>query len=210
MVTIYPMKKLTLLSLLALSFVILFSASTAFALRKRSSRASAKRVWTIAEILEEKRRDKPRKPIDYCNGGRFKACVCYQDVAREVQYRPAVAECGGNAAVALTGKYADIFSTVVRDSENRDRFPENSDFGGCTAFERDELGLNKCSAFKVQQQIRIGSGRDRGRLHCLGAPGSSSLFARVTRITAKLADAPNSSNDPIVRWCLRKPTLPLN
>lgn len=203
------MKKLTLLSFLALSLII-FSSLPASAASKRSSRAASKRVWTIAEILEEKRRDKPRKPIDYCNGGRFKPCVCSQDVAREVQYRPAVVECGGNAAIALTGKYADIFSAVVRDSENRDRFPVDSDFGGCTPFERDDLGLNKCSAFKVQKIFRIGSGRDRGKLHCLGAPGSSSLFARVTRITAKLADAPDSSSDPIVRWCLRKPTLPLN
>lgn len=200
-----------LLAILFSAFLVsLSSAPLQAENRSGVAHRAGKRSWTIAEILEEKRRDKPKKPINYCNGGRFKACVCYYDVAREVQYRPSVEECGGNAGIALTGKYGSVFSTVVRDSDNRDRYPENSDFGGCSAFERDDLGLNKCSAFKVQKKFRIGSGKDKGILHCLGASGYSSLFSRVVRITAKLSDAPDSSNDPIVRWCLRKSTLPLN
>lgn len=221
MVTMFNMKKL-ISSLLIVAFIVSLNSLPIFSLAAHAQGASyppqalpakgkaSNRVWTIAEILEEKKRDKPKKPISYCNGGRFKPCVCSFDVAREVQYRPAVEECGGNAGIALTGKYDGVFSAVVRDTDNRDRFPEFSDFGGCTEFERDELGLNKCSAFKVQHSFRIGSGRDKGRLHCLGASGYSSLFSRVVRITAKLADAPNSSNDPIVRWCLKKSTLPLN
>jgi hypothetical protein len=172
----------------------------------------AGRVWTVAEILEEKRRDQPKKPISYCNGGRFKPCVCHFDVAREMQYRPAVEECGGAAGIALTGKYANIFSAVVRDRENRDRFPEaGSGYGGCSFDEANAIAPpNSCSAFKAQKVLRIGSGRDRGRLYCLGESGYSTIFKNVTRVTAKLADRPGSTDDPIVRWCLKKPTLPLN
>lgn len=201
--------KIALLSLACLlSSVFFYSSASA---QGMSSRAEG-RVWTVAEILSAKRRDKPRKPINYCNGGRFKPCVCYYDVAREMQYRPAVAECNGNAGIALTGKYGKIFSAVVRDRENRDRFPEaGSGYGGCTFEEANAVNPpNACSAFKAQQVLRIGSGKDQGRLYCLGASGYSTTFSQVTRVTAKLADSPDSSNDPIVRWCLRKPSLPLN
>ena len=59
-------------------------------------------------------------------------------------------------------------------------------------------------------------GRARGakegeaKVHCLGASGYSSLFSRVTRMTAKLADVPNSTNDPLVRWCVIAPDKALN
>jgi hypothetical protein len=170
------------------------------------------RVWTVAEILNEKRRDRPKKPISYCDGARFKPCVCFSDVAREMQYRPAVAECNGKAGIALTGKYGRIFSAVVRDRDNRDRFPvAGSGYGGCTFEEANAVNPpNSCSAFKAQQVLRIGSGNDQGRLHCLGESGYSSIFSRVSRVTVKLADSPNSSDDPIVRWCLRRPDRPLN
>ena len=202
------MKTLISLLLLALSITSTIVAEG----RVPRQPASAKRVWTVAQILDEKRRDKPKKPISYCNGGRFKPCVCHYDVAREMQYRPSVEECGGNAAIALTGKYANIFSAVVRDRDNRDRFPEaGSGYGGCS-FElaNSENPPNYCSAFKAQSVLRIGSGADRGRLYCLGASGYSTTFKNVARVTAKLADKPGSSEDPIVRWCLIKPTLPLN
>lgn len=194
------------------SILILAGISSAYAQEATPTPGSSRRVWTIAEILEAKRRDKPRKPINYCNGGRFKPCVCYGDVAREMQYRPAVEECGGNAGIALTGKYGGIFSAVVRDSDNRDRFPlPGSGYGGCTFELANSINPpNYCSAFKSQKVIRIGSGRDKGKLYCLGASGYSATFSRVTRVTAKLADSPGSSDDPIVRWCLRKSTLPLN
>lgn len=203
------MKNVKLLCLL----VVLLSTriSSAYAQEATPTPSSSKRSWTVAEILEAKRRDKPRK-VRYCNGGRFKPCVCYGDVAREMQYRPAVVECNGNAGIALTGKYAGVFSAVVRDSDNRDRFPlPGSGYGGCSyELANGENPPNYCSAFKAQSSLRIGSGRDKGKLYCLGASGYSSTFARVTRVTAKLSDVPGSSSDPIVRWCLRKSTLPLN
>jgi hypothetical protein len=120
-----------------------------------------------------------------------------------------VAECNNNAAVILSGKYKNIFSVVVRDTENRDRWPE-SGFGNCTPYERDVLALNKCSAFKVQEKFRIGAGRKAAMVHCLGASGYSALFRKVVRMTAKLEDVPGSSEDPLVRWCLRRRRLPLN
>ena len=165
--------------------------------------------WTIDEILSERRLKAPKPPIEYCNGNRFKACVCFQDVSRDMRYRPSVKECGGNAAIILYGKYANIFSVVVRDSENRDRWPE-SNFGGCTPYERDTLALNKCSAFKVQERFPVEKGRIKASVNCLGASGYSTLFKKVRRVTAKLSDSPDSNEDPLIRWCLKKPTLPLN
>ena len=131
-------------------------------------------------------------------------------MSKLAQYRPAVKECDGNAAIILSGKYLGIYSAVVRDRDNRDRWPETG-YGGCTPYERDELGLNKCSAFKVQDRFSVEAekGGDAD-IHCLGASGYSSLFARVVRMTVKLADDPNSNNDPLVRWCLKGPASPLN
>lgn len=207
--TFYTMKH-ALFSLFLLCASL--SGTSVYAQKTAKAPKAGQRVWTVAQTLAAKRRDKPRKPIDYCNGGRFKPCVCYQDVAREMQYRPAFEECGGNAGVMLTGKYGGAFSAVVRDSENRDRFPlPGSGYGGCSFELANAINPpNSCSAFKAQSVVRVGSGRDKGKLYCLGASGYSKTFSRVTRVTAKLADSPNSSDDPIVRWCLRRPTLPLN
>lgn len=166
-------------------------------------------VWTLSEILEEDKLAKPRQPIEYCQKGRFAPCVCWYDVAREMRYRPSVRECGGSAAVILSGKYLSVFSVVVRDSENRDRWP-TSGYGGCSYYERDVLGLNQCSAFKVQKKIRLNSDRGDSIVHCLGASGYAKLFNRVVRVTAKLSDAPDSNKDPLVRWCLRRSDKQLN
>lgn len=171
----------------------------------------AQRVWTVSEILRERSpRPLGRRKIRYCQSHRFKPCVCWQDVAREMRYRPAVAECGGNAAVVLRGKYLDIFSVVVRDDANRDRWPA-SGFNGCSP----EVATAKsppasCSAFKVQDRFRVEEGGRTVEVHCFGASGYSSLFKRVVRVTGKLGDDPKGTNDPLVRWCLRSPTRPLN
>src|SRR5688572_19091896 len=76
--------------------------------------------------------------IKYCQGGRFKPCVCPAYVHKDVSYRPTYKACGGNAAILLRGKYLAVHSVVVRDSENRDRWPATG-FGGCTDEERDVL-----------------------------------------------------------------------
>ena len=171
--------------------------------------ADTKQVWTAQQILDERKPAQTKKKPRYCQGGVFKPCVCPRDVSTLVQYRPAVKECGGRAAIVLSGKYLNVFSVVVRDRENKDRWPP-AGFGGCSAYERDVLALNKCSAFKVQKILGMDDVTADAEVHCLGASGYSTLFKRVTRITAKLADIPNSNSDPIVRWCLNKPTKPLN
>jgi hypothetical protein len=165
--------------------------------------------WTVAEILNERQFREIAKKPKYCQGGLFKPCVCANDVPSIVQYRPAVQECGGKAAIILSGKYKDVFSVVVRDRENKDRWPPQG-INGCTAYERDVLALLKCSAFKAQEVLEIDDPRGDATVHCLGASGRSSLFKRVVRMTAKLADIPNSTADPLARWCLRGPAVPLN
>lgn len=167
-----------------------------------------KKVWTVDEILNEKRKPDPKSPIDYCQKGRFSPCVCPKDVARDMRYRPAVQECNGNAAIVLTGKYLSVFSVVVRDSENRDRWPA-SGFHGCSVSEAN-AGLAKCSAFKTQDRFYAGKKSKKAQFNCLGASGYSKLFKKVVRVTAKLADIPNSSDDPLARWCLNGPAKPLN
>jgi hypothetical protein len=165
--------------------------------------------WTVAEILNERQFRKIVKKPKYCQGGLFKPCVCAKDVPSIVQYRPAVQECGGKAAIILSGKYKDVFSVVVRDRENKDRWPPEG-INGCTAYERDVLALLKCSAFKAQEVLDIEDARGDATVHCLGASGRSTLFKRVVRMTAKLADVPNSTADPLARWCLKGPAEPLN
>jgi hypothetical protein len=168
-----------------------------------------RKVWTIAEVLDARQFRTIAKRPKYCQGGLFKPCVCPKDVPSIVQYRPAIAECGGKAGIVLSGKYKDVFSVVVRDRENKDRWPTTG-INGCTAYERDVLALNKCSAFKMQKMIEVEDSRGDASVHCLGASGYSTLFKRVVRMTAKLADIPNSTADPLARWCLKGPVEPLN
>lgn len=171
--------------------------------------AQEKRVWTIDEVISERQAPSYKKKPRYCSGAVFKPCVCASDVPTVVQYRPAIKECGNKAGIVLSGKYKDVFSVVVRDRENKDRWPPQG-INGCSAYERDVLALHKCSAFKAQKVIPIENENGDAEVHCLGASGYSSVFARVTRMTAKLSDVPNSTNDPLARWCLAGPTKPLN
>jgi hypothetical protein len=172
--------------------------------------AQAKRVWTAEEILAERKLDvKDKKRPKFCNGGRFKPCVCAPDVSKLVQYRPSVEECGGDAAIILSGRYLTAYSVVVRDFENKDRWPLKG-INGCSAFERDTLGLNKCSAFKVQKVVGVEDPTADAEIHCLGASGYGPLFTRVRRITIKLKDVPGSNLDPLERLCLKGPKTPLN
>ncbi len=195
---------------LSVLLVVVSCAFQLIALNSASAQATpGKTRWTIAEILNEREFREIAKKPKYCQGGLFKPCVCAKDVPSIVQYRPVVKECGGKAAIILSGKYKDVFSVVVRDGENKDRWPPQG-INGCTAYERDVLALLKCSAFKAQQVLEIDDARGDATVHCLGASGRSALFKRVVRMTAKLADIPNSTADPLARWCLKGPTEPLN
>lgn len=173
--------------------------------------AWAERTTTVAQILAE--RDTTTKDVKkphYCYGGVFKPCICARDVSKRILYRPSVAECKRNAAIILTGKYAASYSAVVRNNENADRIPANELINGCSVHERDTLGLNKCSVYKSQKKILAEDERGQVTVHCLGAKGSSSYFNRAQRITIKLSDSPNDSNDPLVRACLFGPNKNLN
>lgn len=169
-----------------------------------------RKVWTVAEILAE--------PTVGGNGGTplcggefgFKRCLCADDVPSYVRYRPAVAECNGAAAAILSGRMLEAFSIVVRDTQNRDRWPAaGSLFGGCSAEVANAASPpNSCSAFKVQKKFKIGGGV--AMVHCFGASGYSDIFSDAVRLTAKLSDDPFSSNDAIERYCLRGHDKPLN
>ena len=193
---------------------ICFSALLIFSTLVSSSSFAApsarKRIWTAQQILQE--RDLATEEIEeprYCQGAIFKPCVCPSNVSKLVQYRPAVRECRGRAAIILSRKYLNAYSAVVRDVENKDRWPPQG-VNGCSSYERDVLGLNKCSVFKVQKVIGVEDAVADAEIHCLGASGYSSLFRRVSRITIKLKDVPNSNEDPLERLCLFGPDKPLN
>ncbi len=205
------MQKFSQLLISPLVLVVLLSAwSLETLVFAAPAYAAPGKVWTADEILAvRKLRFNNRKKVRYCQGGVFKPCVCPSSVTKLVQYRPAVAECNGKAAIIVSGKYTSAFSVVVRDRENKDRWPAQG-FNGCTPYETDVLALNKCSAFKVQKILGIEDPVADAEVHCLGASGYSSLFRRVSRITIKLADVPDSHSDPLVRLCLSGPKDPLN
>lgn len=187
-----------------ISTVLLFHFSMSNALAQNV-------LTTVSEIMAE--RDMTTKDVSsprYCSGSVFKPCVCAPDVTKRVQYRPMVKECGRKAAIILSGKYAGAFSAVIRDVENADRIPAKSFVNGCTKYERDVLGLSKCSVFKAQKVLKYKDERGDVTVHCLGAAGNSAFFKRARRITVKLADRPNSSADPLARLCLYGPTKNLN
>jgi hypothetical protein len=137
-------------------------------------------------------------PPARCNESVFKPCICAKSVPAEVKYRPRLAECGGKAAVILEGEWADAFSVVFRDRQNRDRYPSFG-YNGCTAAEAGGVAPpNRCSAFKVQKKIR----EDGRVIHCFGNKGSDKILAKASRLTVKLKDVPTSSTDPLARICL--------
>lgn len=168
------------------------------------------KAWSVSEILSEPRTGgnggEPR-----CGGEfGFRRCLCVADVPSSIRYRPSIIECNYNAGAILHDDYAEAFSIVVRDTQNRDRWPAaGSGFGGCS-FElaNSESPPNSCSAFKVQDKFRIAN--DTAVVHCFGASGYSELFSDVVRMTIKLSDDPFSNNDDIDRICLIAGDEPLN
>jgi len=167
---------------------------------------------TVAEIMEQRDTTTPdvKKPR-YCSGGVFKPCVCAKDVTKRVLYRTSVRECGRKAAIILTGSYAQSFSVVLRDAENKDRVPFATTVNGCSfALAQSVSPPNRCSVFKAQKVIKLSDDRGPVRVHCMGASGGSAFGKRARRMTVKLADSPNDSNDPIARLCLNSPTKNLN
>ncbi len=160
------------------------------------------------------RRVKPTKKVSYCFGGVFKPCVCWKSVPVDVKYKPSDPLCPRSrypgdtkkhvASIILSGSYYYSFSSVVRTNLNADRSPYEAAL--CSQAEY-ELGLNKCSRWKVWKEYR---GKKSKRL-CLGASGYSKVFSRIQRITIKMSDraGPDGQKD-IRRLCLKSPRLSLN
>jgi hypothetical protein len=197
-------------SLNPLNLALIIFALTSFFTNANESYAKDKKVYNIEKVLSRKRA-KPSRRVRYCDGGRFQPCVCWRTVSKDMSYRPSLKECDGNAAIILSGKYYNSFSAVIRDRDNRDRWPAQG-FNGCSSEEAtSESPPAYCSAFKAQYVFdhKAENGK-KARVHCLGASGYSELFKDASRITVKLEDKPNSSDDPLVRWCLRSPNLLLN
>jgi hypothetical protein len=196
--------------ILAVTFVLSDRCIESASAQSTPTPAASQPVWTAEQILAERRLEiKDKRRPRFCRGGAFRPCVCPRDVTKLVQYRPAVRECNNNAAIILSGRYLTAYSAVVRDWENKDRWPVEG-INGCSAFERDTLGLNKCSAFKVQDVVNVEDEAADAEIHCLGASGYSALFRRVSRITIKLRDVPGSNTDPLERLCLAGGNRPLN
>lgn len=168
------------------------------------------RTWTVDEILSEPRMGGLGGAAECGGEFGFKRCICAPSVRSAIRYRPSVVECNGNAAAILHDQYVDIFSIAVRDSQNTDRFPEaGSGFGGCNfSLANSENPPNRCSAFKVQDKFVVAGGT--AMVHCFGASGYSEIFNDAVRMTLKLSDVPNSSEDPLERYCLYSGDLPLN
>lgn len=148
--------------------------------------------------------------IRYCYGGAFKPCICASTLSKSIRYHPAEPACNGNAAILLRAPYLSLFSVVVRDNQNKDRWPPQGANGCSQELTDSKSPPARCSVFKVQRKLtRLINGK-RERVNCLGAPGSSSLFANVQRITAKFNDVPDSFDDKIERWCIIRPECGMN
>ncbi len=162
-----------------------------------------------ADAKTRKARPRDVVPEAMCKefpGSIFKPCVCSDQTPKTIKYKPALKRCGGRAAAILSGPYAASFSVVLRDSQNRDRWPAVG-YNGCSQEEADE-GLTKCSAFKCQETFRANG----QYVCCFGEAGTSPIMAGATRMTIKVQDLPSATNDPLVRVCLNgfDPDVPLN
>jgi hypothetical protein len=205
------MKRLFNFSAAALALI----GNVAFTAPVAAQTTTTNKVWTIAEVLAERQEPVEDKNPSMCMGNRFKPCVCAPDVTKLVQYRPSIAECGKKAGIVMSGaRYINAFSVVVRDRDNRDRWPLNfpatgTGYGGCTLAQA-KAGLGKCSAFKVQKILSVKNENGNAEVHCLGESGYHPLMKGISRMTVKLKDVPGSHEDPLERLCLYGPKKPLN
>lgn len=182
-----------------LLLVVLLLSTSAYAEREKRRAISAKRI-----------------PVARCKefpGSIFKPCICSEKVPKGIKYRPALEECDGRAAAILSGNYVNSYSVVLRDSQNRDRFPPTG-YHNCTPLQV-EKGLNRCSAFKCQKIIKTNSSsafEGKQQICCFGEAGTDEILAGATRMTIKLRDIPGSNADPLVRVCLNgyDPDVDLN
>ena len=85
--------------------------------------------------------------------------TCNPKVPRTIKYRPVAKECGGKAAIYLSGKYLKAFSVVFKKVDHNDRLANNCPDAGC-------------SPFKTQRTFY----KNGIRTACFGAAGNSPVF----------------------------------
>jgi hypothetical protein len=123
---------------------------------------------------------------------------CATTFPKEVSYIPELAQCGGKAAIILSGKLKNAFSVVVRACDNGDRDPCHKNADSC--------GTAQSSPFKVQKTIdaRIMQGGEEvpAKIHCLKEKGTSSVYRMVRRLTIKRVDPVRNPRTDVFRICL--------
>ena len=148
----------------------------------------------------------PNPPENCSCGQTARKAVCPQDVPRSVIYVPATSLCSGKAAVVLRGPFLNSFSVVVRDGQNRDRWPV-SGYGGCGfALANSKNPPARCSAFKAAREYFAVINGIKSRVVCFPETGFSRLWADVRRVTVKVTNSASS----IRRFCVGKATRRLN
>lgn len=125
--------------------------------------------------------------VNYHNTGTLKECS--SSVPTSVRYRPADADCGGNASIVVSGDLAGAFSIQLRYPDGTDRLD-------------DECETASCSPYKVQNYID-GDGLKVG---CFGAPGNAVLMSDLNHTSIK-RDA-NDHEPP--RYCIPDPKTAIN
>lgn len=123
---------------------------------------------------------------------------CTPKFPKEVSYIPELAQCGGKAAIILSGRLRNSFSVVVRACDNGDRDPCYKNADSC--------GTNQSSPFKVQRSIFatvMSDGEEvPARIHCLKEKGTSTVYRMVRRLTIKRVNPVRNPSTDVLKICL--------
>lgn len=115
--------------------------------------------------------------------------VACSPATSEFRYIPIAEQCGGNAAVVVSGSLKNAFSIQLRLPDGGDRLDE-------------DCAEASCSPYKVQRYINS----DATKTACFGAPGTAVLMTKLHHSSVKRAG--DDSNPP--RFCIPDPTVAVN
>jgi hypothetical protein len=161
-------------------------------------------IGTLSSLVEAQ--SIPNLPEKCSCGQTARFAVCADQVPDDVVYRPSFSGCSGKAAVILKGQFTNSFSVVLRDSQNRDRFPV-SGYGGCSFSLANSVSPPKrCSAFKASREYFSQINGESVRVVCFPERGNSSLYKDVRRVTIKVKNSAAS----LRRYCIGKAVNSLN
>lgn len=132
-----------------------------------------------------------------CNRTEFGAGAVHEEgetvacspATSEFRYIPAAEQCGGNAAVVVSGSLKDAFSIQLRLPDGGDRLDE-------------DCAEASCSPYKVQRYINS----DTTKTACFGAPGTAVLMTNLHHSSVKRAG--DDRTPP--RFCIPDPTVAVN